>query len=395
MKFAIIGFGEYAQEQHLPNAQKYGTVAVIADLAHNEEKARQLCPNALFLNAETLSPENIAEKIRALSVNACILSTPPQIRKPYLKALLEQHTPVYCDKPLTFPFHATEDVVAARTIWQDYQEVLLWSRKQKTPVWIHAQRRFDHSLQLLKQEAKGKAPLCYLEITKADGQQNTAIEMNEARTHGYVAQGMMAHSAYHYIDYIMQLFNEIDYDEITVETKTLRANDFAQTEARGELNAYITLQAQLQGTVVCTARLSLLHTGVSARDVQIRPTNWSKQSGRIKQEQLMAQFGHDSTVRCERLFAPDGFHKRKHVKTTCTVFRNPSFGKSMHETDTVTAKNTTRDRDFQHFIRLLKGKKANENLLQTHERSLLVYSNICESLAREHIGLPNKIQVAF
>jgi predicted dehydrogenase len=405
MNFAIIGLGEYAEEQHVPAFSKKGKIVAVADFRTKSGLCTKLCPDATFIPVDNRTPQLVASCIAKHLPDACIVSTPPEVHKEYILALLQLRIPVFADKPLTFPPNATTNIQASRRLWQDYEDILECSEKNSTSVWIHTQHRHDLILGIIRKESeKAGTQIHFLDISKTDGQQRLPQEMNFKQHHGYVGEGIIAHSTYHYVDFAMQLLNQLIIDEVIVDTTSMRASDVsallyaADTEATGEVDAYVTLQARLKDKLVCSVRLSQQHTGVSARDTKTTPTNWSRNSGRVKQQRISAHLGHAVTIVFNRVFSPKLIGMSEHVGTICEIFRNPAFCHEVHETIVLAdrkgkLKTNPRDKDVEEFIRFLQGGNVSTNLLCTHERSIKVYSAICESLARAYNKLPSKVAV--
>ncbi len=295
--------------------------------------------------------------VRKYSVNAVIVSVPPEAHFMYARWALNNRLNLFLDKPVTTRPDAITSLSAARGILSDFDELnaTYGEAQRHGPIcaMLNAQRPFIPAFAKIfdsvkdVREATGQV-VTNITACHADGQMRVGGELVEVGYHGYSAgNGKLSHSAYHLKDVVARLLKigtwahaRPDYLLVHSSLRQPDALAMAMPQANwvkifgnghasldgycddelvtlgrrmGEVDAHVSIEAIRNGAVMTNVNLHLQHDTVSARSTLATPLNWYKKSGRMKRDLWHLDQGPMQSLRLETLQAEDK-HDRPDAK---------------------------------------------------------------------------------
>jgi predicted dehydrogenase len=347
----LAGLGPHARRIYYPLLEKYAAryglrLPLLIDTRSQEAEVRRylhgraIQPEALYFIDDSDRQQNflplsflptLHDLMHSRKLDGIIVSTEPQAHKAYVLWAIQNSVNVLLDKPVTAPPRVSNDVRAARQVYEDYLEMEALLRESHSNVIIQAQRRGhngylcikDYLLEFIRQFA---IPLSYLDIYHADGMWAMPDELFARENHPYkYGYGKLMHSGYHFIDLFAWLteVNELiaskapDSIDITVRRFTpydfLHQVDAADYErlfgvdrfaasftpekleaarAFGEQDVYILCQLKRGDWAVTTAAINLQQNSFSRRAWEQPALDGYKGNGRVRHERLNLQVGN-------------------------------------------------------------------------------------------------------
>ena len=253
-----------------------------------------------------------------------IISTPPNERLHYFNWALDNDFHVLADKPLIYNRNAStceaESIKFNKAITELYE---VRTANNNSIFECLSQRRNSPFYKVIRSclsqcFEKTGAPLTNININYGDGQLRKYEEHRDIEYHGFnFGGGMLSHSAYHFIDLIAYLSDELimKADTIQCYCSSLTADTFevdfmkkkiesakgrGSTNDRlapinGELDVCLTFSFIRDSKKFFCATLQLLHTSRSFRHWDMSSKNLYKGNGRIRYENISThQFGMQS-----------------------------------------------------------------------------------------------------
>jgi hypothetical protein len=343
----LIGCGPHAKRVYLPALHKLHGVKV--SLVVELERQRSITENILinFEHCETIYTETFENEVpsdlaRAIEkhieingVEGVIIATEPLVHKAYSKWAISQGLNILLDKPITTRKNVVSQLVQARGILYDYEELLIdysnLQKKKKTVFMVNSHRRFHNGFQFVKEKIKEVAkitncPINFIQAYHSDGQWRFPSEIVSQDYHPYCfGYGKASHSGYHIFDTVIEFYkastnplkqatdfdvyssflqpngffeqlNKDDYNKLfkeEIEFQDCWKTDhlFEQCEHFGELDLSSVITLKKKGISIANININLIHNGFAGR-TWIKPgDDLYKGNGRIKHESYHIQQG--------------------------------------------------------------------------------------------------------
>lgn len=348
----LVGLGPHAKRIYIPylkkNDEKSNLKLVSAiDIETNSDSLKQ------YFKQENLStkildfiplfvgkmPKKVEDKLNKIvqekKVDAIIISTTPTAHKPYALWGLKNNIDILMDKPVSIHKHAISDLKAAKSIYQDYEEMFRAYKKSKSIFIVNSQRRYhpgkQKAYQLIHEIAQEfGVPTTAIHSYDADGQWRLPDEILNESYHGYnEGMGKVSHSGYHYFDSLYKFYmagvtkgkmadtvklyssfltpqghlKQIPQDDF----KKIFKNEKYQPEYGdqefyklfenfGEIDFSAVISFLQKGDVICNSSIDMIHNSYCGRS-WIKPNkDLYKHNGRIKHEHHQIQQGPLQTI---------------------------------------------------------------------------------------------------
>lgn len=284
-------------------------------------------------------PKGVEERLTKIAkekkVDTLIISTTPTAHKPYALWGLKNNINILMDKPVSISKHAATNLKAARSIFEDYQEMLKAYQQSDSVFIVNSQRRYhpgkQKAFQLIQEIAEEfGVPTTSIHSYDADGQWRLPEEILTESYHGYnEGMGKVSHSGYHYFDslykyymagvtkgkmadsvrlystfvtpqgHLRQLHQE-DYIKIFNNEKyEPQHNDkeyYKLFTSFGEIDFSATIGFLQEGDVICNASIDMIHNSYCGRSWVKPNKDLYKHNGRIKHEHHQIQQGPLQTI---------------------------------------------------------------------------------------------------
>lgn len=346
-KISLIefGIGPHARRIYVPAIKALSvhydiSLHLVVDLKANEElirsyfKEQGMSPQFHFISpfrSNTL-PSSLErflnEFVKNNRINGVIISTDPLTHLPYAFWALKNGLNILMDKPISSRKNAVCHMGAARSIQDDYLELLKRYNKlqkmTKTCFMVNTQRRFHPGFAYIKERLhevskKTSCPITAIQSTHCDGQWRFPNEIASEKYHGYnEGYGKISHSGYHFLDLVYQFYktsfqtekiadaievftsfvqpdgllhqmNKDDYiklfgkkyDALTAPMKKDSQKLFG---AYGEVDASAIIRLMKGSVCIGNISLNLLHNSFSQRSTLIPNKDLYKGNGRVKHE---------------------------------------------------------------------------------------------------------------
>ena len=226
VKILMIGVGLFGKSCYLNHfiKKQYANAKLIAcvDLVEQSTLVEQYLnefepynrPKTYFITKSLQTNFNnfLDSIVKKEGINAVIISTPPEVRLPYIKWALRNNLHVLSDKPLTAPPNCSVELEASTKLFNDYNKIvqLYDVGLQTNPDLVFdlmVQRRYHPAYQLILDKLSEVAehtgcPVTNVQLTHADGQwrfPNEIIEIDYPDcNHDNQGNGKSTHSGYHY-----------------------------------------------------------------------------------------------------------------------------------------------------------------------------------------------------
>ena len=104
IKIAIIGFGDIAQNEHLPAIQNSSDFSLVAIAEKNVERHDEIGKLASCSVVKTM------KDALNLGAECVIISTPPEITGPLIREAIKLNIHILCEKPIGIEFDSIEDL---------------------------------------------------------------------------------------------------------------------------------------------------------------------------------------------------------------------------------------------------------------------------------------------
>jgi predicted dehydrogenase len=333
----IVGFGHHAKRIYYPiiRAKKDVRIVGVVDLKSEISevnkffKKNKYSGECLFLNSKKIKDNSklLTEFAKKLSVEAVVISCPPEYHYEYGAWALKNGFHVLMDKPIHVEPKASHNPKAAKQIHKKYQELdnLLKVSRVKYPdlvFEIHTQRRVHLAYQTVKDTLKEVyektgCPITYYYAFHNDGQWRMPSEIKNFEYHGFKnGTGKASHSGYHFYD-LFNWFTDFYREDLKIDTLKVSStpiypsDNMAQINSKvlkkvfkkdvkndfdfkdyGEVDIFSTIELISKDKVITHAQIDLLHSGLSARSwFQIGDRDLYKQNGRLRHEQHYIAMG--------------------------------------------------------------------------------------------------------
>jgi hypothetical protein len=341
----IIGVGLYARSCYLnhfiKNQYHDAQLTAVVDVFDQSTTVNSYLnafedynrPKSYFLPKQLINDFSnyLNSIVKNHDINAVIISTPPEVRLPYIKWALSRGLHILADKPLTAPHNCSSDPEASSQLVTDYNKIVeLYNRElSNNPCLVFdlmVQRRYHPVYNLVLQKIQEVAehtgcPLTHFQLTHADGQWRLPNEIIEIDYHGFnEGNGKTSHSGYHFFDLaanaVKKSFIAADkrLDTIRAYTSAVHPNDFIEqitykdyskifghdfgsstrytedefktlTTNFGELDSVSNLTYLNNGKVMTTGSMNLLHNSFSGRYwMNPNMNDLYRENGRLRQE---------------------------------------------------------------------------------------------------------------
>ncbi len=350
----LIGLGLHARRTYLPLllSKLKDTIPVnlklCIDLKNKEKEIRayllenKFNPDIYFVQSFDTQkdiPREIQNYLNSYIkqnvIHGVIITTEPLSHKVYAKWAISQNLHILMDKPITTRENAVSDIVQAKGIYDDYQELRrLYEKKQleKSTIFsINVQRRYEvgHNkvFQLIKEVAdKFNAPVSSIQSSHADGVWILPDEIVTQDYHPYNrGYGKCSHSGYHIIDVVWQYYlagkvedKFADSAEITSSfllpnglLKQYKKSDYEKYftgkyhrvnirnekeliklyKNFGEIDAFTIIKCIKDSETICNMSINLLHNSFSRRAWLLPNKDLYKGNGRVKNQYCCIQQG--------------------------------------------------------------------------------------------------------
>ncbi|MCB9798559.1 Gfo/Idh/MocA family oxidoreductase [Candidatus Nomurabacteria bacterium] len=348
----VIGVGPHARRIYVPAffklAKDYPVKLVAAvdispqkDLIDNYITDNEYDMEMLYLDPFDPSrsiPKSSMEALDDLTIrhniNGVVIATEPTAHKVYAEWALRRGLHILMDKPVSTRKWVSVDINQARSLIDDYNELLelykLQQKKEPTLFSVNVQRRYEHGFDKVKElvletSKKFNVPITSMQIMHADGSWRFPREVLFQDSHGlFEGMGKVSHSGYHLLDMAWQLYktsqvkekavdeleffsspltpvgldvciNEEDYiryfGDNYEKTGLSRKEYLSQVRDYGELDSFNIIRLLKDGENVCNISVSLLHSSFSARSWVIPSPDLYKGNGRVKHQQFILQQG--------------------------------------------------------------------------------------------------------
>lgn len=342
VKIAIVGgSGYWSDRNHHKNILELKSIiptelCVVVDLINPRsveinENANKLCAidNTAWINPHDFqSTDELVKHLKnKYEIDLVIIASSPCTHFSYGISCVKYGINVICDKPILNNYNASTDIVAASSIWEEYNELLRAyqvARKQHPNLLFHSilRRRSLESFTTVARELhkvykKTKAGINNITVLLNGGVCKLPAELSNPGAHGYLdGVGSLSHSAFHYLDAIAWFISKAPgntYKIIPRLNYVTRVRDYLNAEAympvasridlsqEGlltpklsketlgcELNTGFTLKMQnQQGVQIGIISLLFNHISFTARvndyDKSVREPGDHKGGGRISQ----------------------------------------------------------------------------------------------------------------
>ena len=351
IKLLIIGCGPHARTFYFPALKRLGSafdarIRAVADLAGQRSSVEGFlqendhsCDRLFLASFSGPLPQTVSQALCDLvkrhEINGVIVSTDPLSHKAYAQWAMDQGLHLLLDKPITSRVNAAMDVVEARGIEADYQQLTqsyerAWA-EHKAVFSVCAHRRYhpgiDRAIEEIREvSAKTGCPVTNIHSYHCDGQWRLPMEMVTQAHHSYFdGHGKVSHSGYHFLDCVIRFWRAgmasgkaADQLEVTSSfvrprglIKQLTKADYsrlfgvgyqeactmddASLHSRmadfGEIDAETTVTFLAEEEPVALASISLLHNGFSRRAWLKPAADLYKGNGRVKHEQHRIHVG--------------------------------------------------------------------------------------------------------
>ena len=378
---------------------------------------------------------DLKQLIEEREITHAIISTEPKAHFAYAKFLIQNNVSVLMDKPITSPPDVLNSIDAAKQVKQEYNILLnLYKKHQETVNFmIQCQRRFHpgylYIRQLLQDTIKKyQIPITYIDIYHSDGMWNMPNEFITRENHPYkYGYGKLFHSGYHFIDLLTwllecnQFCNKIA-DNVTIYSTVFRPDDFFQTvdqdfykkflnaddfeeifqnsskfASYGELDFHSMIDFKMNNHVITHCSLNLMQSGFSRRAWKELPLDTYKANGRVRHERVNIHIGPILNIQIHSYQSHEVNEKSDISKNDIGgldhfdiyIFRNAKLigGKSfqkielqeLEDNKDISLGNNEKARE-KCFLKFINDEKSQSDLIY-HEKSILLLSKLCESIA--------------
>lgn len=455
-RVVIIGFGHHAQRIYFPIIQKLkGEVEIVA-IIDLQSKNRQIDsflqindfhPSKLLLGST--EPKHALRQIdkytATLTIDAVIISTPPEYHYLYSDWALKNGYHILLDKPVSANAGAAYDVKAATKIHTDFTRLIktLNKARQHKPHLIfdvHCQRRSHLAFKKVKEileevYKKTNCPITYYYAFHNDGQWRLPMEMHQLEYHGYKnGTGKASHSGYHFYD-LLNWFTDFYRQDVGIDRIRVHAYpNFPQNvikqinpsvlkkvfkrtikgdykfDGYGEVDVCSTIELLSGKDVITHAQVDLLHSGISSRSWEnIGNRDLYKGNGRLRHEQHYIVMGPFLTISLtswqgkpfgtEKVNAPQIYLPGHEFNLDIKVFRNTKIigGKAIESiqlSDIYSPsllnysrghQEDARKKVIEDFFEAIRQKKPTTSSFETHELSNKIMSTVYESIASKDL----------
>ena len=387
------------------------------------------------LELSTKVKKALQKLIYKYKIQYAIISTEPKAHFAYAKYFLDENINILLDKPITAPTFAFKNTMNSHKIQEEYEflkkEYLL--KYKKINFTIQCQRRFHAGYNYVKKIinetiSKYHLPITYLDVYHSDGMWNMPDEFFSRENHPYkYGYGKLFHSGYHFVDLIAWLLesNELSSKkthEVSMVTSVFKPfdffhivdNDFYETYLKtnkykeiienadavkdfGELDFHAMIDFRSKDSIITHCNLNLLQSGFSKRAWCNLPHDTYKANGRVRHEQINIQIGPIMNIQVHS-YQSQEVNEKSDIPNyevgsidhfDIYVFRNDNLigGKAFEK---ISIKDLIHQNDFlgnnekareNCFLEFLNDQKSESDLLK-HEKSILLLSKLCESVAR-------------
>lgn len=347
----LAGLGPHARRIYYPLLEKYAAryglrLPLLIDVRSQEASVRRylegrsLQPESLYFVEDSDRQQNflplsilptLHDLMHSRKLDGIIVSTEPQAHKAYVLWAIQNSIDVLLDKPVTAPPRVSNDVRAARQVYEDYLEMEALLRESHSNVIIQAQRRGHNGYLCIKEYLtefvrQFGIPLSYVDLYHADGMWAMPDELFERENHPYkYGYGKLMHSGYHFIDLfawltdVNALIASKEPDSIDITVRRFTPYDFLQqvdaadyqrlfktdrfapfftlekleaARSFGEQDVYILCQLKRGDRVVTTASINLQQNSFSRRSWEQPAPDTYKGNGRVRHERVNLQVGN-------------------------------------------------------------------------------------------------------
>lgn len=186
IKIAIIGFGDIAQNEHLPAIQNSDNFSLVA-IAEKSEKRRT--------EIRTLVPYPVVETINdaaLLGAECVIISTPPEITGQLIREAIKLNLHILCEKPIGIEFESVQDLPMLAA--ESFSKVQVGFTNRYVP--------FVQELKSLIESGELGSPLVFM-MAAFDEPLNESDNEHLARMMHFLDHGpAFTHEGSHLIDYL-------------------------------------------------------------------------------------------------------------------------------------------------------------------------------------------------
>lgn len=350
----LIGLGLHARHAYIPllrgklDKTNPVNIKLCIDLKNKESEIRSYLSDNniqldLFLvpkfDTQKDLPSDIQKYlnnfIKQNSIQGVVITTEPLAHKAYAKWALSQSLHILMDKPITTRENVVTNLLQAKGIYEDYQELLaLYEKKQKeksTIFTINVHRRYELGhikvFHLIKEVVeKFNAPVTSIQSSHADGVWIFPDEIVTQDYHPYNrGYGKCSHSGYHIIDIawqyylagkiknkftdsaevissftlpngLLKQFNTHDYEKY-FNKRYKSDNKRSKNELKkmfktyGEIDSFSIIKCLKDNETICNISINLLHNSFSRRAWLNPNKDLYKGNGRVKNQYHCIQQG--------------------------------------------------------------------------------------------------------
>lgn len=343
-KLQIVGVVDFSEQlAALRSAEYFGDVSRSTDFiaAPPRPKGSAYALTTDFRNC-------LSAFVRDHEVRAVIVATDPFSHMAYIEWALNEGLNILVDKPITLHPYASVDPIAASRIEEDYRTLVTLADGQRDrltgePLVFECliQRRYQEAFWDMREVVNrvymaSKCPLTSITIIHNDGQFRLPDELMSVAYHGFEeGVGKLSHTGYHFLDLLPWFLTacqptQLTIDSISVQAHFVRPRDIAKVlhhsnagyllnratcwsndddlrvERYGEVDANLIIAFRHGNTVVCSATLVLLHSGLSFRYWGSTGDDQLVNKGRMKQETIIMHQGPFLSVQYHKYRALKG-----------------------------------------------------------------------------------------
>lgn len=340
-RILLIGLGHHAKRIHVPvinaldNAALVGVIDVTERKIEVETYLKQFPKNiqTFFVNKDAMNVSELTKFSKLINAQSVIISTDPEYHTIYAKWALNTGLSVLMDKPVHAEIGSAHNMIAAKKIHEEYEELLAAYEKNisKYPnisCEILSQRRFHPAYRTIKKIVdeiyeQTSCPITYYYAFHNDGQWRLPSEIKEIEYHGFnKGFGKASHSGYHFYDllnwYTENFRSDKSINNIEVKSWPNFPSDFLtqidssvykkvfnknfttdkqQLGTYGEIDVMSTIRLRADEATITHAQVDLLHSGLSSRSwEEIESRDLYKNNGRVRQEQHYISIGPFASI---------------------------------------------------------------------------------------------------
>lgn len=374
--------------------------------------------------------------ISELKIEYSIISTEPKAHLMYSEFFIKNNINILMDKPITAPKNVFT-ISGANMIENEYKYLcdLYLKNKDNINFIIQCQRRFHIGYQFVKNVINEticdyKIPITYIDIYHSDGMWNMPDEFFTRENHPYkYGYGKLFHSGYHFVDLLTwfiecnSTISDKKIDSVSLYSSIYKPSDFFYnidnnfykscfntnkffeilkkpnlTIKFGELDFHSMMDFKSQNNIVTHCSFNLLQSGFSKRAWTELPNDIYKSNGRVRHERINIQIGPIMNIQIHSYQAFEinekidfdnyGIGGKDHFDIY--IFRNSNLigGKAFEKISIKDLINKENDSFLGNnekareicFCSFFNNDVNNSNLL-AHQKSILLLSNMCKSIA--------------